>query len=67
VTVNSVWPGAVKTRMLAAFRASRGAGWRPGDLDPEQPARLIAHLVTSDHNGEIVDLHGPTARQLLGT
>jgi NAD(P)-dependent dehydrogenase (short-subunit alcohol dehydrogenase family) len=67
VTVNSVWPGAVKTRMLAAFRASRGAGWRPGDLDPAEPARLIARLVASDHTGEIVDLHGPTARQLLGT
>jgi NAD(P)-dependent dehydrogenase (short-subunit alcohol dehydrogenase family) len=65
VTVNSVWPGAVKTRMLAAFRASRGAAWRPGDLDPAQPARLIARLVASDHNGEIVDLHGPEGRQLL--
>jgi NAD(P)-dependent dehydrogenase (short-subunit alcohol dehydrogenase family) len=67
VTVNSVWPGAVKTRMLAAFRASRGAGWRPGDLDPAEPARLIARLVASDRNGEVVDLHGPTGRQLLGT
>ena len=66
VTVNSIWPGAVKTRMLAAFRASRGAGWRPGDLDPAEPARLIARLVASDRNGEIVDLHGPTGRQLLG-
>jgi NAD(P)-dependent dehydrogenase (short-subunit alcohol dehydrogenase family) len=66
VTVNSVWPGAVKTRMLAAFRASRGAGWRPGDLDPAEPAHLIARLVASDRNGEIVDLHGPGGRPLLG-
>jgi NAD(P)-dependent dehydrogenase (short-subunit alcohol dehydrogenase family) len=67
VTVNSLWPGAVKTRMLAAFRASRGAGSGSGDLDPAEPARLIARLVASDRTGEIVDLHGPTARQLLGT
>jgi NAD(P)-dependent dehydrogenase (short-subunit alcohol dehydrogenase family) len=65
VTVNSVWPGAVKTRMLAAFRTSRGAGWRSTDLNPAEPARLIARLVASNRNGEIVDLHGPGGRQLL--
>jgi NAD(P)-dependent dehydrogenase (short-subunit alcohol dehydrogenase family) len=67
VTVNSVWPGAVKTRMLAAFRASRGPAWRPGDLDPEQPARLVARLVASDRNGQVIDFHGPGGRQLLGS
>lgn len=34
VTVNGIWRGGVRTRMLAAYR-----GLRPDDLDPAEPAR----------------------------
>jgi NAD(P)-dependent dehydrogenase (short-subunit alcohol dehydrogenase family) len=59
VTVNSVWPGGVRTGMLAAYR-----GLRPGDADPAEPARLIANLLAGQASGEVVDIHGEPGRRL---
>ena len=59
VTVNSVWPGGVRTGMLAAYR-----GLRPGDADPAEPARLIANLLAAQASGEVVDIHGELGRRL---
>jgi len=59
VGVNSVWPGGVRTRMLAAYR-----GLRPDDYDPAEPARLIANLVIGQTTGEVVDIHGELGHRL---
>jgi NAD(P)-dependent dehydrogenase (short-subunit alcohol dehydrogenase family) len=59
VTVNSVWPGGVRTRMLTAYRSLR-----PDDYDPAEPARLIANLVTGQTTGEVVDIHGELGHRL---
>jgi NAD(P)-dependent dehydrogenase (short-subunit alcohol dehydrogenase family) len=59
VGVNSVWPGGVRTRMLAAYR-----GLRPDDYDPTEPARLIANLVIGQTTGEVVDIHGELGHRL---
>jgi NAD(P)-dependent dehydrogenase (short-subunit alcohol dehydrogenase family) len=59
VTVNSVWPGGVRTGMLAVYR-----GLRPGDADPAEPARLIANLLAGQASGEVVDIHGELGRRL---
>jgi NAD(P)-dependent dehydrogenase (short-subunit alcohol dehydrogenase family) len=59
VTVNSVWPGGVRTRMLAAYR-----DLRPDDYDPGEPARLIANLVIGQTTGEVVDIHGELGHRL---
>jgi NAD(P)-dependent dehydrogenase (short-subunit alcohol dehydrogenase family) len=59
VGVNSVWPGGVRTRMLAAYR-----GLRPDDYDPAEPARLIANLVIGQTSGEVVDIHGELGHRL---
>jgi NAD(P)-dependent dehydrogenase (short-subunit alcohol dehydrogenase family) len=58
VTVNSVWPGGVRTGMLAAYR-----DLRPGDADPAEPARLIANLLAGQASGEVVDIHGEQGRR----
>jgi NAD(P)-dependent dehydrogenase (short-subunit alcohol dehydrogenase family) len=59
VGVNSVWPGGVRTRMLAAYR-----GLRPDDYDPAEPALLIANLVIGQTTGEVVDIHGELGHRL---
>jgi NAD(P)-dependent dehydrogenase (short-subunit alcohol dehydrogenase family) len=59
VGVNSVWPGGVRTRMLAGYR-----GLRPDDYDPAEPARLIANLVIGQTTGEVVDIHGELGLRL---
>jgi NAD(P)-dependent dehydrogenase (short-subunit alcohol dehydrogenase family) len=59
VTVNSVWPGGVRTRMLTAYRSLR-----PDDYDPAEPARLIANLVIGQTTGEVVDIHGELGHRL---
>jgi NAD(P)-dependent dehydrogenase (short-subunit alcohol dehydrogenase family) len=73
VTVNIVRPGPVDTAMPAWILAShppRSApgcttgSWQMHDADllasPDQPARMIADLVTGDTTGQIVGAGTPT-------
>ena len=59
MTVNSIWPGRVRTKMLAAYRVLR-----PDDYDPAEPARLIANLLSGETSGEVVDIHGELGQRL---
>jgi NAD(P)-dependent dehydrogenase (short-subunit alcohol dehydrogenase family) len=78
VTVNALHPGMVDTAMQTTLRTApidqigaatsarfRGAYERGELRDPAEPARLIAAIVLSDAQGEIVSIRDQRAQELL--
>jgi NAD(P)-dependent dehydrogenase (short-subunit alcohol dehydrogenase family) len=75
VTVNAVYPGVVDTAMQTQLRETpaeqferfRSYYERGELLDPDAPGRLIAAIVLSDIQGEVISIREERAQALLRT